>query len=54
VGFTQVYGGNATFGANPGADYCSLLAWGFSAEMTREAVTKVAQRFNGQVGGEKK
>jgi hypothetical protein len=53
LGFNQVYAGNATFGANPGADYSSLLAWGFSAEMTREAVAKVAQRFKVPVGGEK-
>jgi hypothetical protein len=45
AGFNQLYVSNSTFGANPVADYTSLLAWGFTAEVTRESVTKVLQRF---------
>lgn len=44
LGFSQVYGGNLTFGANPGADYYGLFAWGFGAEATRDSLAKVLQR----------
>jgi hypothetical protein len=52
LGFSQVYAGNATFGANPGADYYGLLAWGFGAEATRDSLAKVLQR-KPKAGGEK-
>ncbi len=52
LGFSQVYGGNATFGANPGADYYGLLAWGFGAEATRDGLAKALQRKS-KAGGEK-
>jgi hypothetical protein len=42
-GFGQLYVDNPTFGANPWKDYFSLLAWGFGAEASREALTKVVQ-----------
>jgi len=42
-GFGQLYVDNPTFGANPWKDYFSLLAWGFGAEASREAITKVVQ-----------
>lgn len=45
VGFNQLYVSNPTFGANAIADYSSLLAWGFTAEVTRDSVAKVLQRF---------
>jgi hypothetical protein len=45
VGFNQLYASNATFGANAVADYSSLLAWGFTAEVTRDSVGKVLQKF---------
>jgi hypothetical protein len=45
VGFNQLYASNSTFGANAVADYSSLLAWGFTAEVTRDSVTKVFQKF---------
>jgi hypothetical protein len=51
LGFSQVYAGNATFGANPGADYYGLLAWGFGAEATRDGLAKALQRKS--KGGEK-
>ncbi|MCU0552312.1 MAG: hypothetical protein MUC48_23525 [Leptolyngbya sp. Prado105] len=45
VGFNQLYASNPIFGANAIADYSSLLAWGFTAEVTRDSVAKVLQRF---------
>jgi hypothetical protein len=42
-GFSQLYVDNPTFGANPWKDYFALLAWGFGAEATRDAVTKMVQ-----------
>ena len=45
AGFNQLYAANPIFGANAIADYTSLLAWGFTAEVTRESVAKVLQRF---------
>ncbi|MGI0486441.1 hypothetical protein ACN4EK_13460 [Pantanalinema rosaneae CENA516] len=45
VGFNQLYVSNSTFGANWFGDYFMLLAWGFGAEVSRESVTKVLQRF---------
>jgi hypothetical protein len=52
LGFSQVYAGNVTFGANPGADYYGLLAWGFGAEATRDGLAKALQRKS-KAGGEK-
>ena len=46
AGFNQLYAANPIFGANPVADYTSLLAWGFTAEVTRDSVGKILQRFN--------
>lgn len=43
AGFNQLYVDKATFGANPWKDYSALMAWGFGAEATRDAVTKVLQ-----------
>jgi hypothetical protein len=43
TGFGQLYVDNPTFGANPWKDYFALLAWGFGAEASREAITKVVQ-----------
>ncbi|MBW4533662.1 MAG: hypothetical protein KME09_06960 [Pleurocapsa minor HA4230-MV1] len=43
AGFNQLYVGNPTFGANPWKDYFALLAWGFGAEATRDAITKTVQ-----------
>ncbi len=43
TGFNQLYMDNPTFGANPWKDYFALLAWGFGAEATRDAVTKMVQ-----------
>lgn len=43
AGFNQLYVDNPTFGANPGKDYFALLAWGFGAEATRDAITKMIQ-----------
>jgi hypothetical protein len=45
IGFNQLYVSNTTFGANWFGDYFTLLAWGFGAEVSRESVTKVLQRF---------
>lgn len=43
AGFTQLYAGQPTFGANGWSDYFALFAWGFGAEATRDAVTKVVR-----------
>ncbi|MEG4630738.1 hypothetical protein QUB56_14150 [Microcoleus sp. AR_TQ3_B6] len=43
AGFSQLYLDKPTFGDNPWKDYFALMAWGFGAEATRDAVTKVAQ-----------
>ncbi|WP_129675782.1 hypothetical protein [Candidatus Chloroploca sp. Khr17] len=39
VGLGQLYGNNATFGANLWTDYATLLAWGFGIEASRSAIT---------------
>jgi hypothetical protein len=44
LGLKQLYGANATFGADPIGDYLSLLAFGFSAEVTRDSLSKAIQR----------
>ncbi|MGB5637416.1 MAG: hypothetical protein WBM86_32170 [Waterburya sp.] len=49
AGFNQLYWDNSTFGANPWKDYFALLAWGFGAEATRDAITKMIQGW-GLVG----
>lgn len=43
TGFSQLYVDQPTFGANPWKDYFALLAWGFGAEVTRDAIMKVVQ-----------
>lgn len=43
AGFGQLYVAKPTFGANGWSDYFALFAWGFGAEVTREAVTKVVR-----------
>lgn len=47
AGFNQLYITKPTFGASPWSDYLSLLAWGFGAEATRDAVTKVVRDWGG-------
>jgi hypothetical protein len=39
AGFNELYVDKPSFGATPWRDYFALLAWGFGAEATREAVT---------------
>jgi hypothetical protein len=43
AGFGQLYVSQPMFGANGWSDYFTLLAWGFGAEATRDAVTKVVR-----------
>lgn len=43
AGFSQLYVDHPTFGASPVKDYFALLAWGFGAEASRDAVTKMIQ-----------
>ena len=38
AGFNEMYLKNETFGERPFGDYFSLLAWGFGAEASREAI----------------
>jgi hypothetical protein len=45
AGFLELYGDKPTFGAMPWRDYFSLLAWGFGAEATRDAVTKTVKNW---------
>jgi hypothetical protein len=43
AGFSELYLGKATFGANGWGDYLSLLAWGFGAEASRTAVVEMVK-----------
>jgi len=43
AGFGQLYASQPIFGANGWSDYFTLLAWGFGAEATRDAITKVVR-----------
>ena len=43
LGMTELYGNNATFGADPLRDYFAIIAWGFGAELTRESVLRATQ-----------
>lgn len=45
-GFNQLYLAQPTFGISPMSDYLGLLAWGFGAEASRDAVVKVIQERN--------
>ena len=46
IGFNELYVAKDTFGAAPWGDYFGLLAWGFGAEATRQAVTGVLKTWN--------
>ncbi|MBE9212835.1 hypothetical protein IQ247_09040 [Plectonema cf. radiosum LEGE 06105] len=43
AGFGQLYANQPMFGANGPSDYFSLLAWGFGAEASRDAIAKVVR-----------
>ncbi|NEO99300.1 MAG: hypothetical protein F6K58_11570 [Symploca sp. SIO2E9] len=43
AGFSELYVDKTTFGANPWKDYFALLAWGFGAEASRDAIAKAMQ-----------
>ena len=43
AGFNEMYLKRETFGAKPLADYFSLLAWGFGAEASRDAIAKAVE-----------
>ncbi len=43
AGFIELYVEKDTFGANPVQDYFALLAWGFGAEASRDAITEMVQ-----------
>ncbi|NJM23309.1 MAG: hypothetical protein HC907_34040 [Richelia sp. SM1_7_0] len=43
AGFGQLYANQPMFGANGWSDYFSLLAWGFGAEASRDAIAKVVR-----------
>ena len=43
AGFNEMYLKQETFGAKPFADYFSLLAWGFGAEASRDAIAKTVE-----------
>lgn len=45
AGFGELYVAKPTFGGNAWNDYFALLAWGFGAEATRDAITKVVQNW---------
>jgi hypothetical protein len=44
-GFKELYLSRPTFGSEGWSDYFTLLAWGFGAEATRSAVTKVVRNW---------
>ena len=43
AGFNEMYLKQETFGEKPFADYFSLLAWGFGAEASRDAISKAIE-----------
>lgn len=43
AGFSELYLDNETFGNRPFRDYFALLAWGFGAEASREAIAKAVE-----------
>jgi hypothetical protein len=43
-GFNKLYAEKPTFGSRGIADYLALLVWGFSAEVTRDAVVKAIRQ----------
>ncbi len=43
AGFSELYVENETFGEQPFRDYFSLLAWGFGAEASRDAIAKAVE-----------
>jgi hypothetical protein len=45
AGFVELYADKPKFGSTPWRDYFALLAWGFGAEATREAVTKTVKNW---------
>ena len=49
TGFVKLYASNPIFGSNSTADYLALLAWGFGAEVTRDAIAEALRdsRSNG-------
>jgi hypothetical protein len=53
AGFNELYADKATFGAAPWRDYFALLAWGFGAEATREAVTNSIRSWRGKSSPER-
>lgn len=50
TGFNELYVKNVTFGAAMWTDYLGLLAWGFGAEASRNAIVKMVQGW-GVPGG---
>ena len=43
AGFSELYVENETFGERPFRDYFALLAWGFGAEASRDAISKAIE-----------
>jgi hypothetical protein len=48
TGFNQLYLESPTFGANGIKDYFALIAWGFGAEATRNAITNAIRKTDTQ------
>ncbi len=51
AGFSELYLDQPTFGLNPVKDYLGLLAWGFGAEASREALTRVVREWGQSSAG---
>jgi hypothetical protein len=51
LGMSELYEGKPTFGATPITDYLGLFAWGFGAEVSREAIVKATGNL-GLVNGQ--
>jgi hypothetical protein len=45
AGFVELYTTRATFGVNGWGDYFALLAWGFGAEASRQAISQVVESW---------
>ena len=54
LGMAEVYEREATFGAQPISDYFGLFAWGFGAEVSRDAIVKTLGDVKSSLSQKKK
>jgi hypothetical protein len=54
LGMAEIYEKDATFGGKPISDYLGLFAWGFGAEVSRDAIVKALGDLKAPLGLKKK